>query len=497
MTVVSPEGELLGVVGAVGEKNANRLMNFATKSQMPPGSSIKPLSVYAPALEEGLISWSTVFDDTPVSFYKGRYGYIAWPQNFPSVYSGFTDISTALAYSKNTVAVKVYNRLGAERAYDYLVNKLHINGIVRSAEYNGERCTDLASAPLALGQLSFGATLRDMTNAYTSFYDGNYHKSRTYLAVYDSLGNLLLENEKEESYVFSEQNAAIMTQLLENVVSYGTANKINLKYSVDTAGKTGTSGEDMDRWFIGYTPYYTAGIWCGYPERDHSIGEIAPTHLEIWDTVMKKIHREVFNQSGNIKNFEIPDGVVRAHYCRDSGKLFSDTCAHDPRGSRMSTGYFTRGSVPYSYCDRHILVDYDEENGGVINVGEDTGEAFEDIDNIRTKKVALLRDYGRDFPAQIYISDAQYIYRALNGEKVSPLATEPFFATVLPKGRYIGISNTKEGKQFNSYRRSPEKEEKEESDELEELIQKEEENLMEKEENTEEEDNENGIFDEE
>ncbi len=467
MTVVSPSGDLLGVVGAVGEKNANRVMNFATKSQMPPGSSIKPLSVYGPALEEGLISWSTVFDDTPVSFYRGKIGYIAWPQNFPSVYSGLTDISTAVAYSKNTVAVKVYNKLGAERAYDYLVNKLHINGIVRSSEYNGEKYTDLASAPLALGQLSFGATLRDMTNAYTSFYDGNYHKSRTYLAVYDSLGNLLLENKEEKSYVFSEQNAAIMTQLLQNVVSFGTANKINLKYSIDTAGKTGTSGEDRDRWFIGYTPYYTAGIWCGYPERDGSVGDIAPTHLEIWDAVMRKIHREVFNQGESIKNFEIPYGVVRAQYCRDSGKLFCDTCSHDPRGSRASTGYFLKSNMPRTYCDRHILVDYDEENGGVLNVGENTEGLFEDGEDIKIKKVALLREYGRDFPAQLYISDAQYIYRELNGEKASLSDREPFFAPILPKGRYIGISNTKGGKQFNSYRHIPEDKEKQEEDDLE------------------------------
>lgn len=470
MTVVSPNGELLGIVGAVGEKKANRVMNFAAKSQMPPGSSIKPLSVYGPALEEGLISWSTVFDDTPVSFYRGKRGYIAWPQNFPSVYNGLTDVSTALAYSKNTVAVKIYNRLGAERAYDYLVNKLHINGIVRQAEYNGEKCTDLASAPLALGQLSFGATLRDMTNAYTSFYDGNYHKSRSYLAVYDSLGNLLLENKEEKSYVFSEQNAAIMTQLLQNVVSFGTASKINLKYSVDTAGKTGTSGEDRDRWFIGYTPYYAAGIWCGYPERDASIGEIAPTHLEIWDSVMRKIHREVFNNNDAVKNFEIPYGVVRAQYCRDSGKLFCDTCSHDPRGSRISTGYFLKSNMPKSYCDRHVLVDYDEENGGVLNVGESKQGLFEDKEDVKIRKVALLREYGRDFPAQIYISDAQYIYRDLNGEKASSSEKEPFFASILPKGRYIGISNTKEGKQFNSYRHMPEETEKEDGGYTEDLL---------------------------
>ena len=470
MTVIDQRnGALLGVAGAVGSKNANRVMNYATKALMPPGSAIKPISVYAPALEEGIINWATVFDDTPVTFYKYASRMIPWPNNYPAIYSGLTDVNTALAYSKNTVAVKIYNLLGAERSYSYLVNKLHVKNIVRSYESEGSKYTDLASAPLALGQLSLGATLRDMTSAYTSFYDGNYRKCRSYLAVYDSMGNLILENKESAEYVWSPQNASIMTEMLQNVVSYGTARDINLKYTLDTAGKTGTSGDDRDRWFIGYTPYLTAGIWCGYPERDKSVGDLSKTHLEIWDEVMKHLHRNILNnQESAVLNFKLADGVIKCSYCKDSGKLYSDVCKHDPRGTRCSYGYFTKWSAPASFCDRHILVDYNTEGRGVLNVGEDT-PSFED-ENIKTEKIALIREYKRDFPVQIYISDAQYVYRALNGNDISIKIGTPFFANTIKNGHFIGLSPAKDGRQFNEYYKMPSADEEKEKEETEEKI---------------------------
>jgi len=455
MTVIDQRsGALLGVAGAVGEKNANRVMNFATKALMPPGSSIKPISVYAPALEEGIINWASVFDDTPVTFYKYAGRTVPWPHNYPAIYSGLTDVNTAITHSKNTVAVKIYNLLGAERAYSYLVNKLHMKNIVRSYESDGKKYTDLASAPLALGQLSLGVTLKDMTTAYTSFYDGNYHKCRSYLAVYDSMGNLILENKEISEPVWSPQNASIMTEMLQNVVSHGTAKDIKLKYTLDTAGKTGTSGDDRDRWFIGYTPYLTAGIWCGYPDRDQEVGDLSKTHLEIWDEVMKYLHRRIINSEENAAlNFKLADGVIKCSYCKDSGKLYSDVCKHDPRGVRCAVGYFTKWSMPSSFCDRHILVDYSTEGGGVINIGEKL-PLYED-EKIKTEKFSLIKEYKRDFPVQIYISDAQYVYRALNGIEISRKTGTPFFANTIKDGHFIGISPVKDGRQFNEYYKEP------------------------------------------
>ncbi len=451
MTVIDTKtGDLLGVVGAVGAKEADRVLSYATEAKMPPGSSIKPLSVYGPALQEGLITWGTVIDDTPVSFY----GKTPWPNNYPAIYSGLTDINTALTLSKNTVAIKVYSMLGAERSYSYLVNKLGVRSIVRSAYENGNKVTDLASAPLALGQLSYGATLREMTSAYTSFYDGNHRECRSYIAVYDSLGNLILENEAQEERVWSEQNASIMTQMLQNVTSHGTAKDITLKYTVDTAGKTGTSGEDRDRWFIGYTPYYTAGIWCGYPDRDNSIGEIKKTHLDVWDEVMKKVHNVVTSDTTRqIEDFRIADGVIQCTYCKDSGKIHTSTCECDPRGNRMGVGYFASGTAPRNICNSHVLVDYDVDSGGVVDLSKDEEKEYYSLaeNKDKLKKIALVKEYNRSFPHQIYITDAEYIYRAIEKEPTQKSWSLPFFADTITKGKYVGITYKKDGKQFNAF----------------------------------------------
>ncbi len=495
MTVVdSKNGNLVAIVGAVGEKKGDRVLSYASEAKMPPGSSIKPLSVYAPAFEEGLITWGTVIDDTPVSFY----GKTAWPRNFPSIYSGLTDINTAITQSKNTVAVKVYSMLGAEKSYSYLVNKLGVRSIVRSANENGNKVTDLAVAPLALGQLSYGATVREMTSAYSSFFDGNHRECRSYLAVYDSLGNLILENTPEVTHVWSEQNASIMTQLLQNVVEYGTAKDIKLKYSVDVAGKTGTSGDDRDRWFIGYTPYYTAGIWCGYPDRDAEIGDIKITHLEVWDSVMKKIHKDIINNSYSpIENFRIAQGVVSCSYCKDSGKLFSDNCSCDPRGNRMGVGYFVRSTIPYEKCDCHILVDYDVEMGGVVDISKEEEYYSKEENKDKLKKVALVKETKRDFPFQLYITDAEYIYRPLGNALPSQDWKLPFFSNTVKRGRFIGTTYKKDGKQFNAFCFEHKKSEFEDYEDLDDKGEEKEDIIDKDIDVTLEENNKNGIFIEE
>ena len=449
MTVVDTKtGDLLGVVGAVGAKKGDRVLSYATQAKMPPGSAIKPLSVYGPALEEGLITWGSVIDDTPVSFY----GKTPWPRNFPAIYNGLTDVNSALAFSKNTIAIKIYSMLGAEKSYSYLTNKLGIKSIIRSANENGKKVTDLAAAPLALGQLSFGTTVRELTSAFSSFYDGNYKKCRSYIAVYDSLGNLILENDNEENRVWSEQNASIMTQMLQNVVEYGTAKDIKLKYTIDTAGKTGTSGDDKDRWFVGYTPYYTAGVWCGYPDKTRSVGEIKTTHLDVWDSVMKKLHQNILSDTNyQLENFKIAPGVVQCSYCKDSGNIHTANCSCDPRGNRMSVGYFTKSTAPNKLCTSHILVDYDIDSGGVVDISKEK-EYYSSAENKnKLKKIALVKETKRDFPVQLYITDAEYIYRPLNGKEPEKSWSLPFFFNTIRKGRYVGISYHKDEKQFNAF----------------------------------------------
>ncbi|MDY3846014.1 MAG: transglycosylase domain-containing protein [Eubacteriales bacterium] len=436
MIVINPyNGAVLGVAGAQGDKNANRILNYATEAKRPIGSAIKPLSVYGPAIEENLITWSTVFDDVPLEFYGER----AWPRNSPDVYVGLTDVATALKYSKNTVAMRVFNLVGAERAYNYLTEKLGFSSIVRSGyDSDGNRVSDMSVSPLAFGQLTYGATLRETTGAYDALLTGNHHKSRSYLAVYDNKGKALLINNNEDIRVFSDETATVMTKMLEGVVDFGTAKQITLKNVIDTAGKTGTSGNSYDKYFVGYTPYICAGIWCGFEESGRPV--ITSSHLKIWDDIMHKLHFKYISSSDEPKNFTIAGGVQTHIYCCDSGMLPSDACQLDARGNRERAGYYKKGTVPTQKCSCHVCVEYDKARHGIA-----TEESLDE--NI--EQISLIRVENRDFPKQIYITDAQYVFRDAKG-KYSDNSNASFFADDIEQGHFVGISKTPDGRQFNA-----------------------------------------------
>ena len=353
MTVIDPHtGDLLGVVGAVGEKRGNRLLNYATDTLRAPGSALKPLSVYAPALEEGIITEASVYDDVPLRFLGSGKQMTAWPRNLPAVYSGLTDMRTAVAQSKNTVAVRVFEELGAERSYAYLTRRLGLDSILRGRYADdGRRLTDLAAAPLALGQLTDGVTLRALTAAYGALADGGiYRAPRSYLLVLDGQGNVLLENHGRENRAFSEETAYLMTDLLRGVPAFGTAEKIRLDEHIDLAGKTGTSGDGRDKWFVGYTPYLVAGVWCGYPDGQQSVPTEKKDHLTAFDAVMTALHAPIFSDVHEAADFKRPNGLVEAGYCRDSGDIPCEGCRLDARGERVAVGLFRRGSEPHALC---------------------------------------------------------------------------------------------------------------------------------------------------
>lgn len=439
MIIIDNEtGDILGVVGAIGEKEGNRLQNFATQTLRPAGSVIKPLSVYAPALEKGIIKWSSVYDDVPVSFGKsGGSNYVAWPKNSNGEYRGLTNINYAISHSVNTVTVRVLEELGVDNSFDFLFNDLNIKSLIKSGVDNtGIGITDMDIAALALGQQNYGVTVREITAAYSIFSNnGIYNSCRSYYKVTDGNGNILLENRYNGKAVLSEENAAIMGKMLENVVKNGTAKSINLKNKISCAGKTGTTQNNYDRWFIGYTPQYTAGVWCGYEYPKSLSG--ANVCISAWDRVMA----EIYEVKANYKNtaFDYTDNIIQAEYCMDSGKLMTEACRKDPRGNRTEIGWFKRGSVPTEYCDCHILVSYDTESGGVS------------LNNMC--KYGIVEQVGmitvdRSFPTQIYVTDAQYVYKKI-GEDVLPESSPelPYFNNLLKKGEYCGVSKTAE--QFN------------------------------------------------
>lgn len=343
----SETGELVGIIGSAGKKSASGLLNLATVPH-PPGSTLKPLALYAPLIDLGSVRWSTIFDDSPVEYIIKDGEEVAYPKNSPDRYDGPISVENALKLSKNTVAIRLYGLLGARRIFTFLEDEFGFDTLVsRKTDTSGRVLTDLASAPLALGQLTEGVTLRALTEAYTVFpSEGIKHSPRSYVTVTDKNGNTVLEAEAGGRRVFSKEGARLMNQLLMNVVADGTAKRITLKHTVDTAGKTGTSSAERDKLFVGYTPYFTAGIWCGYPSGRESVGSISPSHLQMWDEVMVKLHDGV----GSERHFST-DGLLRGEFCLDSGLLPTDDCLLDPRADRISHGFFLPGTLPGEYCE--------------------------------------------------------------------------------------------------------------------------------------------------
>ena len=445
MVVMDPyTGDVLGLIGGRGEKTGSRVLSHATGSQRPPGSSIKPLTVYAPAIEEGIITYGSVYDDTPLYFDDETKPtdtepvYDPYPHNLPDRYDGLTTISRAVSTSKNTIALKVLEDLTLDRAFDFAKNKLHIDSLVESyTRQNGTVLTDKALASLGLGQLSFGLTVLEITAAYCIFQnEGVYNTPNLYLYVTDSNDRVVLKNEDDPEIVISPETASIMTVLLENVVNHGTATSITLRNKVDVAGKTGTTTADFDRYFVGYTPYYVAGVWTGYEMNQTLSAFKANPSVTIWDTVMTLLHKEYINDAANgtkaLETFRMAPGVIEATYCMDSGKMCSEACALDPRGSRAATGYFTRESAPSEYCDTHVIVMKDSTTGLI---------ASDECDPSTLVKTALIHVNDRDFPMEIYVADAEYVYRSLPAN-VMPCQWGglPFFYNALGEGHYCGTT---------------------------------------------------------
>ena len=308
MIVINPNsGDVLAVAGNIGKKRGNRIQNFATMTKRPPGSTIKPLSVYAPAFERRLINWASIIEDSPVQ--DVQFG-SPWPSNANKKYIGDVTVKYSVANSLNTVAVKVLHKLGREASFDFLTKSLNI--------YSLNEETDMGDASLALGQPSKGITLRELTSAYTIFQNGIMCKSRTYYKVTDSSGRIILDNESVQKKVISDETATIMTKLLQAVVSEGTAcGYIDLE-DIEVAGKTGTTQYNNDKYFIGYTPNLLAGVWQGY-EYPKPIDCFDGNYsIYIWNDVMNLIYGNTEYARTEVMRFPISKNVQKLSYNKKS-----------------------------------------------------------------------------------------------------------------------------------------------------------------------------------
>ncbi len=445
MIIIDPyTGDVLGLVGGRGEKTQNRILNRATQAKRPCGSSIKPLSVYAPAIDTGTATMGSVYDDCPVTTTADG---TVWPHNLPDVFNGYTTVQDAIRRSVNTCAIKIINDVGLDYSFDFLTKTLHMDNVIESyTTASGTVITDKAQAPLALGQFSYGITLWELTAGYTIFpNEGVYSKSRLWTQVCDSDGNVILENAPDYEIAISEESASIMTKMMQNVVSSGTATAVTVDRYVDVAGKTGTTSADFDRTFIGFTPYYVCGCWFGYDMNQALSDFYQNPAVAVWDTVMtmlqEKINAKAAAAGEPIKTFKESDNLIKATYCRDSGMLLTDACNADPRGSRAETAWFTRDTVPTESCDVHVMVNYDRITGGV---------ASDKCPDANVWAVGLIRNDTRDFLTQVTITDAQYVYRDVDFSKGYPeYEGYPYFYYMFPQDHYVGKSGVSH--QYNSF----------------------------------------------
>lgn len=342
-------GQVKAVMGGRSEK-VRRGLNRATQSYRQPGSTIKPLAVYAPALDNGYTIGSVV-DDSPITVA----GYS--PDNYSGKFSGLVTIREAIQQSLNVVAVKIVNDLGVSRSADYL-QKFGISSIVTRKD--NERTNDMGLSSMALGGLTKGVRPIEMAAAYSVFPNkGIYVKPVSFTKIYDKDGNLIYENKPKKERVISEQVAYLMVDIMKGVVTGGTGTRAAIP-NMPAAGKTGTTTNNMDAWFIGYTPYYTTAVWMGNDE-PKNLGFTGGNYpAMLWKDIMGGIHKNL-----PTKSFEMPSGLVSVDICTESGKRPSELCALDPRGSTIRSEIFIKGTEPpvESLCDVHVVRDIDISTG--------------------------------------------------------------------------------------------------------------------------------------
>ena len=354
VVVDNESGDVVAMAGGVGKKEGFLNLNRATMSQRQPGSSIKPLTVYTPALEYGIITPNSVYKDSP---YEDD-----WPHNDYGGTSGKSmTVASGVAKSYNTIAVRVLADLTPEASFEFAKNKLGLNSLVENVQIGDQEYTDKALAPLALGALTYGVTVREMANAYATFpNNGIYRKARTYTKVVDSEGNVVLDNEQETHRAMSEGATWAMTFMLQNAVAVGTGSPAAI-YGMNVAGKTGTSSDNNDRWFSGYTGYYTASCWCGFDEPEEVVltGSYTNPAVVMWRKVMSQLVEGKENRSLYEGNFVVQELTEREYeICTKSGKLATAACRSDVEGSCVRTETMVEIDAPTEYCTGHTTVQW-------------------------------------------------------------------------------------------------------------------------------------------
>lgn len=330
ITVMDYQGNVKALVGGIGEKTTNRGFNCATDAIRQPGSTMKPLAAYAPAIEQDLITYSSIVNDTKTN-------YNGWtPKNWYSSYWGNITVQYALERSVNTIPVYLVNKLTPQTSYDFLTQKLGITTLNKE---------DINLSPLGMGGTNGGLTTLESAAAFAVFGNGgNYYEPSLYTKVTDQKGKIILEHNTQPQMAISEDTATVMNHLLQTVVYGANGTGSGAKSFVPNMkiyAKTGTSNDQNDLWFVGGTPYYVASCWCGYEVMQPIPKKYSGIARDMWGNVMSKIHKGL-----KAKEFTDSSYATEKYYCTSTGQLATSSCP------KKAIGWYRKSNIPTA-CTSH------------------------------------------------------------------------------------------------------------------------------------------------
>lgn len=316
-----PQGHVLACI-SVGDKNYVIQKTYAA-------STIKPLSVYGPAMEENIIHWGTTYMDEPVLTVNGA----PWPSNVEPYTNRSTTVAEGLQKSLNTIAVQTLLDYGAEKSACFLQEQFGIDVTeeLQTIKNDGEK---EVLGNLGLGYLRAGVSVKDMAGYYQVFANGGTYHPATVLACVKYHGKIYMEDTDTSKRVFSEDTAYIMNRMMKLVVEKGgTAEKADIE-EYDICGKTGTSEDDTDHWFIGMTPEYICATWYG---SDGKKEEEKGIPAQYFSSVIPKLVTDTSVA------YPVAANVVSCKICKETGLVATKSCD-------SFVGYF-KDRIPQKACD--------------------------------------------------------------------------------------------------------------------------------------------------
>lgn len=332
-------GYVKAIVGGRGEKTASLTLNRATTTTRQPGSCFKVLSTYAPALDTAGYTLASTIKDAPFNYDNGRPVKNWWGGS----YRGDSTLRKGIRDSMNVVTVKLLTDITPALGFQYLQNFGFTTLVDSKENADGSIVTDIGQ-PLALGGITYGVTNLELCAAYASIANnGVYIKPTLYTKVLDHNGKAIIDSTPKTHTVLKDSTAYLLTSAMEDVVKEGTGTACQVS-GMSVAGKTGTTSDDNDLWFAGYTPYLTATIWTGYDENTSISNGVY--HEKLWSRIMTQI--DAAKGYTEDPGFTKPESVVEAKICSSSGKLAGSGCP-------AITEYFADGTVPTDKCYSHYV----------------------------------------------------------------------------------------------------------------------------------------------